>query len=485
MYVGAPSGLSGPIAIGALDDEELPTSDLPTRSEVKTGAEYYLALAPAKLPSRDMSYQEAVEWGQSALNNYARREGIVQNEHFRHASNLVASSNNGRGFDPNDSRYRQYAHVLGEISGAAGSEYYQVAVELGVVTIDSVKDGKLSEKDAERMGQVTGALVGGVVGQAFGVPAPIGALVGGYLGGGSARIIYHVFGGADLSKKARQLAERARAEVELFRREAISRCTGFETLYWKDFDAFFAKYAESWSTAEQSVGWRFRLRWFDPNPGLAFRYTWDKKQLEPTERKRGDTRGHDYSCHTEVVVHSYGEERIRRCKYKCPYTYGCPYPNLGLRAVPGRIVEAALTDDDQRVAQAFAARGQIWLPKSQRLKCERYIEAVPPGNLAANYQERQQYKARVNSSLKRLELRLQRFMTARTFLQADLLRTLTVVRAEHDMYMNRAKYLTDGWQKGSYDDAIESSKSLSNLVNTTALMGGSALAAYGLWRALR
>lgn len=480
MYVG--TGLSGPIAVSGTEDA---AEELPTKSQVKAGYNYYLDLAPQKFPSRDMGPQEAVEWGRAALDNYAQKEGINRNSHFTAARDFVASSNNGRGFNLNDPNYARYSAALGEITGAASSEYYQVAVEVGVVTVDTIRDGRISESDAEQIGQATGAVVGGVVAQAFGVPAPIGALAGGYIGGGAAGIIYHALGGEDLQAKANKLAAQARAEVERYRAEAVYNCRGLESLYWKSVDDFYKRFATAWTKAEQNINWRFQLRWFDPNPGLAFRNTWDRAARAPTLTKASNNYGVDYSCGNQLVVASGGEKRVRVCKFKCPYVYGCPYPDLGKNALPGKIVEEALTDDDQRVSQAFAARDIIWLPPSERLDCESYIKPVPGGNLATNAQVRDQYKASVQTQLTNLAQRQYLFEQARAFLQADLLRTVTVVAAEHDMYMKRAQYLTDGWQKGSYDDAIQTSKALSKVLNTTVFAGGVGLAGYALWKALK
>ena len=481
MYAATNQG-TGALGLGATEE---PEDALPTRQEVKEGYQYYLDLAPQKLPSRDMSPQDAVEWGRAALNNYADRKGITRNAHFTQKRDYVASSNNGQGLDVNNYQYSEYANALGEITGAASSEYYGVAVQLGVVTYDTLKDGGLDESDAEKIGQVTGAVVGGIVGQAFGVPAPIGALVGGALGGGAGRIIYHVFAGEDLNKKAKRLAAEARAQMTEYRNHAVWVCQSLETLYWKGVDDFYERLAESWTSAEQNLQWRFQLRWFDPNPGLAFRYTWDRTSRMATNTDRTDTYGVTYNCGTKVVVHSGGTNRIKSCLYRCPHVYGCPYPSLGDKAVPDQIIEAALTNDAQRVPQALAARGVIWLPPSARLNCQSYIPPVPSGNLSADYQRRKQYMSDVSNRIRQIQTNIALFTRARSFLQADLLRTLTTVRTERDMYMRRAQYLTDGWQKGSYEAAIQNSKTMSGILNNAMLVGGGALAGYGLWRALK
>lgn len=476
------AGLSAVRGLGAVEDS---TDELPTKGEVRDGYKYYLRLAPEQPLSQRMSPHDAVEWGRQALTNYARQEGINQDAHFRAKRELVATSNEGRGFNINDPRYKAYSEALGEITGAAGSEYYQVAVELGVLTYDTVRDGNFSQKDAERMGQVTGAIVGGVVAQAFGVPAPIGAMVGGVAGGGTAAIVYNVVAGVDLQKKAKELQAQARREVERFRSDAVWTCRRLERLYWDELDEFYRRFAISWTNAERNIGWRFGLRWFDPNPGLAFRYHWDPSRRDVSDTKRTDTYGLEYACGTQVVVHSGGEERLRSCKYRCPFIYGCPYPNLGRGAVPGQVVEAALTDDVDRVSQVLAARGVLWVPQAQRLNCEQYIEQVPGGNLATNYQQRTQYEARVRASLEKLQAQMWQYTRARTFLQADLVRTMSVVATEKDVYMNKATYLTEGLQNKALQSAVDQSKQLSAVLNNTVLLGGAMLAGYATWRALR
>lgn len=481
MYVG--TGLSGPIAVSGVDGSL--DEDLPTKGQVKAGYDYYLSLTPDKFTGDDMSPGAAVKWNKRALSNYVRREGITKNAHVDAAIAIAATSNNGTGFNPYSTSYAEYALALGEMTGAAGNQYYGVAAEVGAVTVDTVRDGKITEAEAEKIGQATGAIVGGVLAQSVGVPAPIGALVGGKLGGGAASMIHNAFAGADLQKRAQDLAKQARAEVERFRSDAVQTCRALESYYWKDVDAFYRKYAESWTEAERNIGWRFQLRWFDPNPGLAFRYGWDKSKLEPATSRRTDTLGYDYDCGTSVVVHSGGEERVRICKFKCPYVFGCPYPNLGSNGVPGQIVEAALTDDAQRVSQALAARGVLWLPPSQRIDCSAYIKPVPGGNLATNAQVRDQYRASVQTQLNNLVTRAAEFERARVFLQADLVRTVTLVSAEKDLYMRRAEYLTDGWKKGSYEEALASSVALSRVLNTTVFAAGAGLLGYGIWRALR
>lgn len=484
------AGVGGPIAVsglGAADEE--PEEELPTRAEVKAGYKEWLAIAPRGFPADNMTPDAAVGWSLEALDSYARSQGInTQSNQHIDMRNFVASANQGRGFDPSQAATLRYSGALGEMSAAVGleSEYPGVAVELGVVTYETLKDGKLSQSDAVKIGQVTGAVVGGVVAQAFGVPAPIGAMAGAALGGGAAAIVHSAFAGPDIQAQL-EAAERAlQAEMERFRSDAIYRCTGIEGLYWKEFDRFYDSFAVAWTKAEQSVGWRFDLRWFDPNPGLEFRYTWNRAKRSYTDSPRTDTLGVEYACGTQAVYHSGGRETITTCKYKCPFVYGCPYPYLGPGAVPSQVVPDALTGNASRVSQAFAARGALWLPETERLSCEEHIARIPHGaELAPNYQIRKKYQSDVRTQLWVLEQKIQKLQRVRSLLGADLLRTLTVVRAERDLYVNRVSYLTDGWQRGAYELAIQKSSKLSSVLNNTMLAAGAGLLGYGIYRAVR
>lgn len=477
-------GLSGPIAISGLGQSEAgENSELPTRAEVKANVQHWLELAPREFPG-DMSSEAAVDWGMEALNSYAESKGVSRsNAHHVATRDYVASANRGRGFNPYDPRYGEYAQALGEMAGAKGSEYYGAAVQLGVVTYETVRDGHFSERDAEQLGQVTGAVVGAVVGQAFGVPAPIGAFAGGLVGGGTARMTYHVFAGPDLQKIAKEQERKARKEMELWRRDAVTTCRGLQTVYWREVDRFYDSFSRAWFDSETNIGWRFGLRWFDPNPELAFQFQWDKDKLAVTDTKLSDPHAVEYGCRTEAVVHSGGRELVQmHCKRRCKYVWGCPYPELGG-------LSAKVSKEDPittpRVAEAFAARGVLWVPPQSRINCDTWIERVPSGNLAANYQEKIQYKARVNGQLDSIEADLWRLSRAKVVLGTDLLRTVVVVASERDLYVNHASYITDGWQRGAYDKIIKRSQQLSSALNWGMFAGGAALLGYGLWRAVK
>lgn len=485
-----------PIAVSGLGATA--EADLPTKKEVKEGYDYYLALAPRnQLPKRDSNGNippdEAIAWSVQALENWERTSGGKQSSEFKL---MVATARDFKGLNMNQAQTRAYAEALGEISGAASSDYYNVAVTAGVVTVDSLKDGKITQDEAVAMGTTVGAVAGAVVGQAIGVPAPIGAFVGGTIGGGSAAIIYHVFGAPSWKQMQKAREAKIRAELNKFRHDALTACIEFERDYWKQFDQFINDYAIAWTHAEMEIGWRFGLRWFDRNPGLEFEYLWDKSKGHATKDKgrRTDTMGERYGCKSVAYQSSAGTTREQVCLYRCPFVYGCPYPDLyeGVAGgpTPTDVVPSAL-EGGMRVVHAFAARGVLWLPQKKQSKwerpdCEEYI-IKPPSDAyhAANDQVRRTYKGNVQTRLRNLDDLYMRYIRARTFLQADLTRTIAVVRAEHDLYVNKAQYITVGGGSSAIADAAAQSKMLSNIVNGVAFAGGLGLLGYAMYRGLK
>jgi len=493
--------LSGPIAVsglGATTEEAEEEEILPSSRQIRAKYDYYLALAPDnKLPADEndeVRPEDAIEWGVQALENYERKEGKRSSSSFK---TKIATAGEFKGINFNERNVGVAAQVLGDISGAAGSKYWEVGATTAVVTADRLRDGKLTQREAESMGTAVGAVAGAAICQSIGVPAPIGAVVGGKVGGGAAEMIHYAFAGKSTEQLQKAREAKVRAALNHFRFDAVTACEKFELEYWKQVDEFVRNYAIAWTQAEQQIGWRFGLRWFDPTSDNAFRYKWDKSKGRPSSARgiRTDTRA-TYDCKPVTISTTKGDVHDKWCSSRCSVTYGCPYPNLyqGVSGgpTPTHVVNEAL-ENGIRVIHALGARGVLWLPPHNRPQgdwerrvCDDYIYAPPSQAYGpAEDQIRRQYKDDVRGRLRVLDEEYRKFIRARTWLQADLTRTASIVGTEHDLWVNKSRYITQGAGGGAVKAAVDQAKLTSNLVSGFALLGGASLLGYALYRGLK
>lgn len=492
-----------PIAVSGLGATAEETQEAELRAnaqETRVKYDYYMALAPNDkhgnpgLPAdRDgnVSAEDAIEWGKQALENYERSTGVKSSSSFR---TKIATANSFRGLNLEQGNVGAAAQILGDISGAAGNQYYSVSAEAAVMTASQLRDGKITEAEAAEMGTAIGAVVGAAVCQSVGVPAPIGAVVGGYVGGGSAEIIHNVFAGPSEEKLQKAREARVRQVINHFRFDAVAACDRFRLDYWKQVDEFVKAFAVGWTDAERSIGWRFGLRWFEPTDDAAFRYKWDKQKMRADTSRgiRRDTKA-AYDCQSVQLSTTKGTQHTEWCTSRCTKVYGCPYPDLyqGVSGgpTPTHVVPGAL-EQGIRVMHALAARGVVWLPPRKQRQgdwmrplCEEYIPQVPSDAYQpANQYLRERYRDNVRTLLANLDDQYRKFARARTWLMADLTRTIAVVGSEHNLWINKARYIEDGATGGAVRKARKQSKQLSNIVTGVSLTAGVALLGYAVYR---
>lgn len=495
-----------PIAVSGLGATAEQTQEAELRSNAKGTRlkyDYYMALAPNDkygkpgLPADadgNVSAEDAIAWGKQALNNYESSTGVKTSSSFK---TKIATADDFRGLNLSQGNVAAAAQILGDISGAAGNEYYSVSTEAAVMTASQLRDGKLTEQEAADMGTAIGAVAGAAVCQSIGVPAPIGAVVGGYVGGGSAEILHNVFAGASEEKLKKAREARVRQAINHFRFDAVAACDRFRLDYWKQVDKFVKAFAIGWTDAERSIGWRFGLRWFEPTDDPSFRYKWNKQQLI-AESGRGIRRDTEaaFDCRSVQISTTKGTKHTEWCTSRCPMVYGCPYPDLyqGVAGgpTPTHVVPGAL-EEGIRVMHALAARGVVWLPPRDerqgdwlRPLCEEYVPRVPSdAYVPANQHLRKRYRDDVGTLLANLDDQYRKFVQARTWLLADLTRTIAVVGSEHNLWVNKARYIEDGATGGAVRKARQQSKQLSNIVTGVSLTAGVALLGYAVYRGTR
>lgn len=250
-----------------------------------------------------------------------------------------------------------------------------VVMETGVdpraltVVVDALMDGKLSESECTAIGTAAGAIAGAIIGQAFGIPAPIGAFIGGLIGGDIGGTLGEIFGAGPSGTEemnARISAAQSWANSQLSQANAL--CSAARSSYWKAFDQLLLATELQWETTEEKIGWRYDLRWFGTETytklGQGFSHLWDPSKgaftgpENPATRaqvvKRTPTQTYATDPQTGKDITIYGTEY----DYGCVIGYGCPYPVVPNLPMP--------VGPSARVAQAFLARGALWLPLEQR-----------------------------------------------------------------------------------------------------------------------
>lgn len=256
--------------------------------------------------------------------------------------------------------------------------YTGVDPSLLTVTAQALLDGKLTEDECKAIGTVAGAIAGGIIGQAVGIPVPIGAFIGGLAGGyigGTIGEILGLGGKSDAEVMAEFAAERAAYLAFLKQANANfqAACAPIQNKYWDTFDTILMGNELRWEQAEINIGWKFGLRWFGVEaviPRYAatnvrnlpkyveypFSHAWDPGSRSYTgpvtlaNRAAVDPSVWSYTLYLDTGT------ATQTSTYWCPFDYGCPYPTLP--ALGAGILE--------RDAEAFAARGAVWVSPDQR-----------------------------------------------------------------------------------------------------------------------
>lgn len=236
------------------------------------------------------------------------------------------------------------------------------------VTVDALMDGKLSPDECEAIGATAGAIAGAAIGQAFGIPAPIGAFIGGLVGQDIGGTLGEIFGAGPSGTdeiNARFAAAKSLAQATLD--QANAACSKSRSVYWDTFDQLLLATELQWETTEEQIGWRFNLRWFGietwSSMGQAFSHAWDPAAKRFTGALTTANRASQIGSGTPMESYylDNGVQKVNRTMtytYGCVFDFGCPYPVVTGIPLP--------TNNTARVAEAFLARGILWLPPEQR-----------------------------------------------------------------------------------------------------------------------
>jgi hypothetical protein len=310
-----------------------------------------------------------------ALINYAHANGYPTNkkeaeQQLAAYAASIASSELGVSIPPHwPSNLKDLKSVAVDIAVTA------VVMETGfdakdvTVIVDTLLSGTLTESQCEAMGAAAGAIAGAVVCQAFGIPAPIGAFIGALIGkdiGGTFAEIFSVGESATHDVQGRLASMTAWEKSILSQAQAI--CASTRTTYWGMFDQLLAATELQWRAAEVKIGWKFGLRWFgietwSTTVGLPFSHAYDPRTKTFPYTGPLTTANRAVQVRKQLVAALHDENGQNKLTssyeytYGCPFDFGCPYP-----VVPG----LASPQGYERDAQAFFARGALWIPPSQR-----------------------------------------------------------------------------------------------------------------------
>jgi len=349
----------------------------------------YLKAIPGFNPADMKDPKKVVHLMEQALLNYAAANGILVPTSTAAVkadieAYALAVASGYTGID-----LSQYKNITGvdakslenaclDLACTAFVMYTGIDPSLLTVTAEALADGKLTENECEAIGSVAGAIAGAVIGQVFGIPAPIGAFIGGLAGGYVGGTIGEIFGlGGKSDSEIRQEFADAVAAWTAFMKQANASfeaaCVPIQNKYWDTFDNILLGNELRWETAEVQIGWKFGLRWFGREPsqpryaqssvrnlptlvGFPFSHAWDPATLSYTGPLTSANRAEVDGSIWSYKLYLDNGTAYNTQTYWCAYDYGCPYPsspNLG----------AGLLERD---AEAFAARGALWMPPGTR-----------------------------------------------------------------------------------------------------------------------
>lgn len=348
------------------------------------------------------------------------------------------------------------------------------------VTYEALKDGKLTEDECVAIGTVAGAIAGAAVGQAFGIPAPIGAFIGGIIGGDIGGTIGQIF---SLNTKSaadfRKEEEAAFAALQAFQRSTIAAankvCAPIQLAYWNAFDDILLGNELRWEKAEIEIGWKFGIRWFGQDAyttlGQPMSHAWVPAKKNFTGPFTSANRAEVLRQNVNHDTYSSGGQLTPTATYWCPFGYGCPYPQ-----VPS--LGAGILERD---AQAFLARGALWIPPSLRTKdC-----VFPP--LIGSGQTAQEWVDQINLQVRGEQAAYRALSTISCAVSGDLVKTAAAVGAEKKIndYLKMSSTemgRADAQRTLDLSAAKKTGVQLSDLVNYSALFIGAGVLGAALYK---
>lgn len=367
-----------------------------------------------------------------------------------------------------------------------------VVMETGVdpksltVVVDALMDGKLSEDECTAIGTAAGAIAGAVIGQAFGIPAPIGAFIGGLIGGDIGGTLGEIFGaGPSGTEEMNSRIADARNWSNAQLSQANALCASARSSYWQAFDQLLLATELQWETAEEKIGWRFGIRWFGIETytklGQSFSHAWDPA----TRRFSGGvtTANRASVVASRSIATHYTENGLDKVShdteydYGCRFGFGCPYPVAAGLPLP--------IGNTARVAQAFLARGALWLPVEQRnYQCSYPLPTVTElfdGNA------KEAWLRAMCADLAQEQAAVKALQILSVTIVGDLVKTTATVAAEkamNDLLRQSQSQLNASSLARGYAlaQAKVTGKNLSDLINYGTLALGAGLLAAAVWK---
>lgn len=343
-------------------------------------------------------------------------------------------------------------------SSTLGAIDWSKGAQIASMSVSALKDGIVSQEEAQQIGAAAGALAGAAIGSVIpGVGTVIGGAIGslaglfaGELGQKTAPPGIHEAFKARLAAAEKLAKEQSLAELQ--RRDAwVAECGVLYKAYFDTLESCIQLVARHWLDLETKIGWRFDIRWFDPNPGRLFIPTGTLVTKTVFDTKEVDGK--------RVAVGSHAENYVF-----CNKEYGCAYPaatasgKLASAFSPGFTATSPL-DPSIRAASAMAARGFVYAPEGRiRMGTEEYTRCEYWGGMQmADFDkiaaQTGRYTFNPKTDLRILSSELARLNMATNLTILDLNRTAALVQAEKDMWASRAMAIAGGINLGAFGRA--------------------------------
>ena len=194
---------------------------------------------------------------------------------------------------------REAAIALATCAAFNACKQLGIPPEIGTLTVESLSDGELTDRDVMAMGGLAGGLAGSYLGSMIGIPPQLGGFVGGYLGkmlGSGLSDVLGIGGGSSArAERRRQDRERRRAVrgmLEQVRGQYQNLIVPLvRQMYWMVFDNSLVQIENQWQKSECDARARFPILWGaagglvglprDADPFL--RYTFDGSRCPPAD----------------------------------------------------------------------------------------------------------------------------------------------------------------------------------------------------------
>jgi hypothetical protein len=480
------------------DPAELPgVQDAPSRSEVQSYVAQLRSYAPAQpLDWEKLGPEAALAWTEQGIRNWARAQGVPLSEtELQQAALGYAEQELGVSIPQNVAQAREVGLELAVTEACAG---LGVDPQLGFVTYEALRDGRLDKGDCQAIGRASGAMAGAAIGQAYGIPAPIGAYVGGQLGGAVGSWFSDSFGigGSAQQRRTQQLEARWEA-IQAWFVGASRDCAELKQAVGLDHQRYVNELVRLWLKAELELGMRFDLRWFGRYRAFrSWAYThqivpnhcWVAHSPEgpryfsseaacqrgattwcsqvPTSCTRHGVRceAHEYRTilgSSQRMGEASGYYRTMSCH--CEPAYGCRYPSVA----GGREGEPVV------VAQVYGYLGRPDLDPGCALE-------APTEYYALDLSARNAWMGRVVDGINGYVALSRQLSVLYTQLLLDLLRTAAVVQGEREVAEQRLELGVSGTQ--TLRLAARRGKRKAALLNGGLLLVGLGAVGYALWR---